>query len=251
MKKLLLASSALAFAGSAFAADVRMPTKAPVPVAAPFTWNGCYVGAHAGYGWGEKGFSDPGLGAGFAIAPLGATAEVDTQGWLAGGQLGCNMQGGSWVLGIEADYAWANIDGLALDPFFANKNGDPQILGAETRGLGSVTGRVGYAFDRFLVYGKGGAAWANDRYDAGLFFLGFAGITNFTATETRLGWTVGAGVEYAFWDRWSVKLEYNHYEFGDQRVNLFDPVGLAIVPTDIDQRIDTVKIGINYRFWSL
>ena len=155
------------------------------------------------------------------------------------------------MLGIEAEYAWANIDGLALDPFFANKNGDPQLLGAETRGLGSVTGRVGYAFDRFLVYGKGGAAWAHDQYSAGLFFLGFAGVTNFTASESRVGWTVGAGVEYAFWDRWSVKLEYNHYEFGDQRVNLFDPVGLAIVPTDIDQRIDTVKIGINYRFWSL
>jgi outer membrane immunogenic protein len=115
-------------------------------------------------------------------------------------------------------------------------------------------GRVGYAFDRFLVYGKGGAAWANDRYDAILFnqtavIFGVAPPIAFSASEDRFGWTVGAGVEYAFWDRWSVKLEYNHYEFGGRRVNLVSTAG-DILPLDIDQRIDTVKVGVNYRFWS-
>jgi outer membrane immunogenic protein len=262
MRKLLLASSALVFAGSAFAADMRMPVKAPPPVAAPFSWNGCYAGAQVGYGWGQKEFSDPQLGApdpifgfpAFTIAPVGTVLKDDTNGWLAGGQIGCNYQVGNWVFGVEGDYAWANIDGAIIDPFFANKNGDPQLLSAETRGLGSVTGRVGYAFDRFLVYGKGGAAWANDRYDAVLFNQGFvvfgvAPPVGFSASEDRLGWTIGAGVEYAFWDRWSVKVEYNHYEFGDRRVNLVSTAG-DILPLDIEQRIDTVKVGVNYRFWT-
>lgn len=262
MRMLLLASSALVCAGSAFAADMRMPTKAPSPVAAPFSWSGCYVGAQVGYGWGQKEFSDPQLGPVdpffgftiFTIAPPGTILQNDTNGWLAGGQLGCNYQVGNWVFGVEGDYAWANIDGTISDPFFANKNGDPQLLSAETRGLGAATGRVGYAFDRFLVYGKGGAAWAHDRYDAILFdqlvaFFGVAPPTLFTASETRFGWTVGAGIEYAFWDRWSVKVEYNHYEFGDRRVNLVSTAG-DILPLDIEQRIDTVKIGVNYRFWT-
>jgi outer membrane immunogenic protein len=251
MRKLLLTSSALVFAGSAFAADLRMPTKAPPAVAAPFSWTGCYVGAHAGYGWGQKQFSDPQLGGFFGIAPPGAVVEVDTDGWLAGGQIGCNYQTGSWVLGLEGEFSWADIDGFANDPFFASKNGDPQTLAAESQWLGSATGRIGYAFDRFLVYGKGGAAWVDDRYDANLFGFFAAAPTAFTAGETRFGWTLGAGIEYAFWDRWSVKVEYNHYEFGDRRVNLLDPVGGFIVPTDIEQRIDTVKLGVNYRFWSL
>jgi outer membrane immunogenic protein len=251
MRKLLLASSALVFAGSAFAADMRMPTKAPPPVAAPFSWTGCYIGAHAGYGWGQKEFSDPQLGGFFTIAPPGAVVDVDTDGWLAGGQVGCNYQTGSFVFGLEGEFSWANIDGFANDPFFIGKNGAPQTLAAQTEWIGSVTGRVGYAFDRFLVYGKGGAAWAHDQYDAALFFLGFfTPATNFTGSEDRFGWTVGGGIEYAFWDRWSLKLEYNHFEFGDRRVNLLDPVFGSIVPADIEQRVDTIKIGVNYRFWS-
>lgn len=252
MRKLLLASSALVFAGSAFAADMRMPVKAPPPAAIPFSWTGCYVGAHAGYGWGQKEFSDPQL-AGFffpGIAPPGAVVDVDTNGWLAGGQIGCNYQVGQFVFGVEGEMSWADIDGFALDPFFASKNGDPQTLAAKSEWLASATGRVGYAFDRFLVYGKGGAAWVHDRYDAALFGFLAATPTLFSASETRFGWTVGAGIEYAFWDRWSVKVEYNHYEFDDRRINLFDPVGGNIVPTDIEQRIDTVKVGVNYRFWS-
>ena len=200
MKKLLLASSALVFAGSAFAADMPV-TKAPLPVAVPFTWNGCYAGAHAGYGWGEKGFSDPGLGAGFAIAPLGATAEVDTQGWLAGGQIGCNMQGGNWVLGFEADVRLGQHRRVRPRPVFCQQeSATPSSSAPRRAALGSVTGRVGYAFDRFLVYGKGGAAWAHDQYNASLFFLALRRRHQFHRHRDRVGWTVGAGVEYAFWD---------------------------------------------------
>lgn len=259
MKKLLLASSALAFAGSAFAADLppRMAVKAPVVAAVPFTWTGCYLGAEGGYGWGTKDFSPAEAG---SFAPLGQTVRVKPQGGLAGGDIGCNYQfNGNWVVGIEGNYDWANIKDSAADPFFGGKNLF-NALSSKTDALASVTGRVGYAFDRVLFYGKGGGAWARDRYDiitipligqivGGPSFV-ITPARDFTNTETRFGWTLGVGAEWAFADSWSAKIEYDHYDFGNRRNNLFDPTGVGPVLADIKQRIDTVKVGINYRFWS-
>jgi len=203
MKKFLLASSALMVAGSAFAADIpaRMPLKAQISAPVPYSWTGCYIGAQVGYGWGTKDFSDAN---GF-FAPAATTVRDNVRGGLAGGQVGCNYQFASnWVVGIEGEYAWANIKGDAVaDPFFNGKN---QTFSSKTDALASVTGRVGYAFDRVLLYGKGGAAWAHDRYHILLpAFLGPA--LDFTGTETRLGWTLGAGLEWAFLDSWSAKIE--------------------------------------------
>jgi outer membrane immunogenic protein len=249
MKRLLLATSALVCAGPALAADIpaRMPVKAPVMVPAAYSWTGCYVGAHAGYGWGRKDFSDP---TGGNFAPPGAVVLDNTRGWLAGGQVGCNYQfSGSWLLGVEGEYAWANIKGDTVDPFFAGKNG-PNVLSAKTDGLASATGRVGFVWDRALFYAKGGAAWAHDRYNVFLAPGIFAPAVNASGTETRFGWTVGAGVEWAVINNWSVKLEYAHYEFGTRNINLVDPANPPPVPADIKQRIDTVKVGVNYRFWS-
>jgi len=160
MKKILLASSALVMAGSAFAADIRMPIKAQVAAPVPYSWTGCYIGAQVGYGWGNKNFSDP-TGTGFA--PAGSVTRDNIRGGLAGGQIGCNYQfAGNWVVGVEGEYAWANIKGDTLaDPFFSGKN---TAFSSKTDALASVTGRVGYAFDRVLLYAKGGAAWARDQY---------------------------------------------------------------------------------------
>jgi outer membrane immunogenic protein len=243
MKKLLLASSALAFAGSAFAADLqpapRMAVKAPVVAAVPFSWTGCYVGAEAGYGWGTKDFTDP-----FAVnfADVGQVVRTNVGGGLVGGQVGCNYQPASnWVLGIEGDIAWANITGSTVDPFFNAKN-----MSAKTDALAAVTGRVGYTWDRVMLYGKGGGAWARDRYDivSNLLFP-----LDYQASETRFGWTVGAGVEWAFSGNWSAKLEYDYYDFGNRRNNLVNPVA-GVIPADIRQRINVVKVGLNYNFWS-
>ena len=247
MKKILLASSALAFAGSAFAADLppRMSVKAPVVAAVPFSWTGCYVGAQAGYGWGNAGFSDP-TGAFFADPGVVLTAKP--RGALAGGQIGCNYQFASnWVLGIEGDYAWANLSGgNVADPFFDGKN-----FGSKTDALASVTGRIGYTWDRVLFYGRGGAAWAHDRYTMQTpSLIPQAPAINSFATETRSGWVAGAGFEWAFAEQWSAKFEYDHYDFGTQGIRLRSNPTSRGTQADVSQRIDTVKIGINYRFWS-
>jgi outer membrane immunogenic protein len=251
MKKFLLASSALMFAGPGLAADLpaRMSVKAPVVAAIPYTWTGCYVGAHAGYGWGRTDFGDT---LNNFIAPPATTARARTEGAVAGGQIGCNYQFASnWVVGIEGEYSWANIRGDVPpgDLFFAGKN-----LRSQTDALASVTGRIGYSWDRVLFYGKGGGAWANDRYNLHqpefpIPPFGTIPADDFTNRTGRVGWTLGVGAEWAFAENWSAKVEYNHYDFGSRSLNLTDPAGL-IFPTDVRQRIDTVKFGINYRFWS-
>jgi len=274
MKKLLLASTALIVGGQAFAADI--PAKAPrIAAAAPpaFSWTGCYLGAHVGAGKSRTEFSDPGttavplFGGGPSlqqnIAPLGSSISVTgSVGYLGGGQVGCDYQFASnWVIGLAGDFSWANIQGQGADPFFAGKNGGPLTLTSKTDALASATGRIGYAFDRVLFYGKGGAAWARDQYSAQNLanfngspcgpFLAFTPC-NPSGTATRWGWVAGAGIEWSFANNWSVFAEYDHYFFGSKTVQLSDVTVAAGTPTagnfNIKQDIDVVKVGINYRF---
>lgn len=248
LKKFLLASSAIiGFAAPASAADLplRMSVKAPVVAAVPFSWTGCYAGAHAGYGWGRENFEDP--NANFT-ANAGDSLGVRSEGALAGGQIGCNYQFAShWVVGLEGQYSWADIKGDSTGPdlIFGAKN-----LASKTDALASITGRLGYTFERVMLYGKGGGAWAQDRYNEHEpAFFTIPG-NDLSARVGRDGWTVGAGVEWAFADKWSAKIEYDHYDFGSRSLRLISPTNSAIVPTNVAQRIDTVTVGINYRFWT-
>ncbi len=137
--------------------------------------------------------------------------------------------------------------------------------------IATATGRLGYTFGRLgegMVYAKGGAAWARDRYQFnGQVLTSACGVVaivpvpqcalvnsfvtpfNFGASETRVGWTVGAGVEWAVWENWSVKLEYDYLDFGSRTVTFNDPL-LGAANISISQRISEVKLGVNYRFGS-
>jgi outer membrane immunogenic protein len=113
--------------------------------------------------------------------------------------------------------------------------------------LSSVTGRVGYAWGRFLAYARGGAAWERDKYSATTIVLG----TAYTADETRPGWTVGIGGEYAFTDFLSGFIEYGYYDFGNHRIS-FNPqiAGLPPAFVDVQETRSVVRAGLNFRFWS-
>src|SRR5436190_18107035 len=242
MKKFLLATSTLAaLGGQVFAADlpVRTPIKARVIASVPqFTWTGCYIGAHVGGGWAHKNFSDP---SGVRFAPLGQVIDVDPSGILGCGQIGCDYQfARNWAVGIDGDFSWADIRGETPDPFFGNKNID-----ARTHWLASATGRLGYTWDHWMLYGKGGAAWARDKYDTRNPLL-----YDFTGSEIGTGWIVGAGLEWAFWHKWSARLEFDHYDFSNRTVVLTDP-NLGSQVANIKQRVETVKLGLNYRFGSV
>jgi outer membrane immunogenic protein len=197
-----------------------------------FSWTGCYIGGNIGYGWG----------------PFPALRDREYQG---GGQVGCNYQfAPNWVIGIEGDGEAANIKGDVTDcvsftnPFSATVSGTAH---AQTDWIASVTGRLSWTSDRVMLYAKGGAAWAGDRYSADLPAFD----EHIETSVKRPGWTVGGGVEWAFWDNWSAKVEYDCYYFSTRNLTLPGTIlGVAdVVPgVNIKETIQTVKFGSNYRF---
>lgn len=121
---------------------------------------------------------------------------------------------------------------------------------AETAWIGTAVARLGYGWDRWLMYVKGGAAWAGDEYQATNSYWG-----NYTASETRDGWTLGAGLEWAFADHWSARLEYNFYDFGNRTLQFAYVPGtgtafglLPVSPENVKQQIQALTVGLNYRF---
>jgi outer membrane immunogenic protein len=112
--------------------------------------------------------------------------------------------------------------------------------------LATVTGRLGYAWDRVLLYAKGGVAFADEEHDFG-FFVDLLPVAS-TGEKTRTGWTVGGGVEVAFAGNWSFKAEYNFMDFGDKDVGFTNQFGDFVGSARIDQQIHVAKVGLNYRF---
>jgi len=217
---LAMSAAAMLAATAANAADLRpapvMPTKAPPPIVAPLPdWSGFYIGVNGGGGWGRS-WSD--LSGGF-----------NTSGGVAGGTVGYNAQLGNWVLGVEGDLDWSNIKGTSNVPACVG-------CGIENTWLGTARGRVGYAFGGFLPYVTGGLAVG----DVNATVPGFPGQTN-----TQIGWTAGAGAEYALTRNWSAKLEYLHVDLGR-----FDcGVNCGGTPTDnVNFHGNLVRGGINFRF---
>lgn len=214
MKKFLLASVAalgIVAAGAASAADLpsrKGPVEAPIYVPA-FTWTGFYVGANAGYAWGNvnaDGFANIG----------------DIDGFIGGGQVGYNYQMGQFVLGLEADIQGADLS-----------SGD-NLFGArvKTDYFGTVRARVGFAYDRFLPYITGGWAYGNVKTD----IVGFGSSDN---SHTG-GWAVGGGLEYAFTNNLIGGVEYLYVDLGEKRIfNTGTKVG-----TDFS----VVRARLSYKF---
>jgi outer membrane immunogenic protein len=227
---------------SAFAADLGVRPAPLQPVIPPFSWTSCYAGVHAGGGWGKKDVTDTvGIFSDPAIAGY-SSASVDVTGYMLGGQIGCNYQfAPTWVVGIEGAASGGNIS--KTENFFVPSNSDTASFRSTTDFLASITGRIGYAFDRWMVYGKGGVALVGDRYHAD----DVQGVYFFDASENRIGWTAGAGVEWAFTPEWSVKLEYDYYGFGTRSLLFIDTVTPnPNAPLNIHQTIQLVTLGVNF-----
>jgi len=228
------------FGGLAGAADLRVYQPA-APVIAYFSWTGCYIGGNVGGLFASRAWKDQIPGDPFFGTDFGS---YTTGGALAGVQGRCNYQLGGWVVGVQADYDWSNASAYNTPPsLFA-----PLFLTdrSQTKSLASVTGRVGYAWDRFLGYVKSGGAWERSTYS-----LLVAGQAVTSASETRGGWTVGIGGEYAFLDWLTGFIEYDYYRFGTNTNTFFCAAcGLAsvIAPFNITTEIHVVKGGLNYRF---
>lgn len=206
-----------------FAGAADMPVKAPYgkgplrSVVAYHNWTGFYLGANGGYGFGSSNWDSPAL-------------SLSPDGGLYGITAGYNLQIGSFVYGIEGDYDWSMIRGQAA-------------CGAatcETRNnwLATFRGRVGYAFDRWLPYITAGGVYGD--IEAINTNAGFG-----SASKNKLGWTVGAGLEYAFLGNWSAKIEYLYADLGS-----FDcgTACSATVPDNVSFKTNIVRAGLNYKF---
>jgi opacity protein-like surface antigen len=222
--------------------------KAPPPVVAAYNWTGFYAGAFTGAGFGNTDWSFPGLAVG---------ANPRNAGVLGGGTVGYNQQYGAWVVGGEADLAGTNAKGgMACVPNIFDTGQLPiQNCNNDLGWVATATAKVGYAWDRVMVYGKAGGAWADTKLDASCngdaFFpqggcipnTGVAGVQDAVATLHQFGWTVGAGFELALTPAWSAKAEYDYMNFGSSNVVLSDTT-----PVNFKQSFSEVKVGVNYHF---
>jgi len=224
MKKLLLASTFLcAMSGYSLAADAVVVEVPEVYVAPVFSWTGGYIGGQVGYLWGD----------GSASSAIFDDSDVEPDGWLGGVYVGYNYQfTNNVVLGIDADFAWTGADD---DSTIFLGGLEAGTLHSELDWEGAVRARLGYAVDRWLPYIAGGVAFG--KLDGQAFDLTGASIAS--DDETNTGWTIGAGLEYAFTDNVIGRAEYRYTDFGD-----FDFGG----DISTDMTTNDVRLGIAYKF---
>jgi opacity protein-like surface antigen len=260
VKRLLLASATAALFGApALAADLPRKALPPAPIPTASSWTGCYVGGHVGGGWARKDYSDP---SGFLLSDgsplLTDSLNQPISGFLGGAQAGCKYAfTPHWLVGAEGEFSAAHLvgtDQFTLHPIVAQPGFEvPATFRAKTDWLASATALLGYSSDRLLLYVKGGAAWARDKYAIATpsLFTGFTTLapTDFEGRETRTGWTAGAGIEYAFSNHLSAKLEYDFYGLGKSKVHFADQLSTSTGDLNIKQNIQAIKFGLNYYFW--
>jgi iron complex outermembrane receptor protein len=205
-------------------------TKAPAPLG--WNWTGLYLGLNGGYSFGGSDWTDRVTG--------GSTGNFGTSSFSFGGTIGANYQVGPWVLGAEADGDWSDANGFGTFTATSLCAG-----GCLTRNdwLATIRARLGYAFDRFVVYGTGGAALGDIR----------ANFSNDPATDTtKLGWTAGVGVEVAVAPNWTAKAEYLFVDLADgscaANCAIQNPNGPPLIPNiAIKFNESVVRLGLNYR----
>src|SRR5579863_3500181 len=234
MKRLLIAG-ALAFtaAGQALAADLPQPAPPPpqapaayIPTVAPvYNWGGIYFGANGGYGFGKsKQTSAKGT----------TTGTFGVTGFLVGPTIGANFQTDAFVFGVEGDFDGSWMQGSS-GPTVCSNGGTFAQCETKNSWLSTIRARVGYAADRVLFYGTAGGAFGNIEQGA-------KGAANSTfANSTKGGWTAGAGVEVAFADNWTARVEYLFVDL--QKATFSGPPA-----TTVTFNANIVRLGVDYKF---
>lgn len=214
----------IGFGATALAADMPSARKvAPVP--AVYNWSGFYAGVNAGYGWGKASGNAP------LVGPISLSAS--TSGALVGGQLGYNWQAGSTVFGLETDIDWADVKGSTSTSLCTGVT-----CTATNTWLGTTRGRIGGAFDRWMPYATGGLAYG------GIKATNVPAALVFNGTQTKVGWTAGAGVEAALSANWTAKAEYLYVDLGTSKFACTPACGTVAIKV----HENVVRGGINYRF---
>ena len=228
LRKLLTTTALICLAGgTALAAD--LPSEKGPPVYAPppppaFSWSGVYIGGQVGYGWGNSSapFTD--------TAPFPGLSQC---GVIGGVHIGYNYQVSQFVFGLEGDV------NARLEPVTAPSR-LAWAMACEKNIDASIRGRIGYAFDRVLIYATGGGAYGSfhTSYNDGVAFDSF--------NDGRVGWTVGGGLEYAIDNNWSVRAEYRYTDYG----HITDSPVFSDVDGFVSHHIrdNRVQAGFSYKF---
>jgi outer membrane immunogenic protein len=241
MKRIFIAGMlSLVAAASAFAADLppSPPPRAPVayvPVVVPvYNWGGIYFGVNGGWGFGKAKWTANAIG-GFP----GISSSVSDNGGIVGPTLGVNWQAGALVFGVEGDWDYSGIN-TGTTATICTFSGTCQT---GNNWLATLRGRVGYAVDRVLFYGTGGGVFGNAQTT-------FNGVQT---THTQAGWTAGLGVEVAFAQNWTAKVEYLYANLGTGNLNCSTLActtlsGAPAIPVSVGLTDNLIRAGVNYKF---
>lgn len=237
MKRILLATVALAALGSASALAADLPQrpvyKAPVMVAPPPTWTGCYIGGNIGGAFGNASVTDN---------ASGAEVSGNGSGFAGGGQIGCDYEFSSgFVIGMRDMF-----DGTSnkKSGTFATGPLAGDVANLNNQWFDTLTARLGYAVQPdWLLYFQGGGAWAQTSTN-----ITAAGLQIGQTSSTRTGWTIGGGIEWMFAPHWSTFLEGNYMDFGSASGSV-PTIGAGVVPITAKATESNVLVGVNYRFF--
>ena len=278
------ATKAIAFSAFAVVAATSMAsaadmapryTKAPPPVVEVWNWTGFFIGGNAGYSWGRSNtdvsYFNTVTGVPIVPPPGSITsAGFDMNGGIAGGQIGYNWQSSNWVFGLEADAQWSGEKGRGVFNCASTAIGGPCLPGltflpAGVTGtsltvdqslewFGTVRGRAGVLVTpRVLLYGTGGLAYGSIKTTGTLAGVNPNGgvVTSIgSSSDTRLGWTVGAGIEGKLNSNWSAKLEYLYMDLDSFRAGSFTLAPGSLISANVDShfRDHILRAGVNYTF---
>lgn len=241
MRSLISAIALLtATSGLALAADLPVYKSEPVfqQTAPLYNWTGFYLGAQAGYAFSDSSYSvstQPVVNGN----PIGGIS-FDNNGFLIGVHAGYNYQVNNFVFGLEGDIEFADLE----DGGSAASNLGTVNYQTDYNYLASITGRVGVAFDQALIYVKGGVAFADIDYSLNIPAVN----GTWSTSDTRTGYVIGAGLQYAYDNNWSTRIEYTYTDFGDETVSA-PVVGTAVQGiSNVEDEVHAIKAGISYRF---
>ena len=241
---LVAATAAISFGISQAAYAADMPIKAPVYTKAPppvvaYNWSGIYFGGQAGGAWSDTTVTNV-QGTHF-FNFVGDSRSISDSAFLGGAFLGAQWQINSIVVGIEGGAAWGKLSDTVHAPGpFALDN-----YKAEIKDLYSITGRIGFAADRFLIYAKGGWATAkvSTQSDEVPAFQHFG-----NSSERHNGYVIGAGIDYAFWNNLIAGIEYDYYDLRTKTHTGVDSINFSPYVVDVHPKVQTVMGRLSYKF---
>lgn len=230
---------------AASAADLKpapVYTKAPVMAPPPFSWTGFYIGGNIGGAWAHDNFTDSLFGLGFN--------DGNNNGvFIAGGQVGGNYQINNFVIGVEGTVDWASNNNNATGVVVPGLGGSTVQITSNDTWIATLAGQLGVAYDRLLFYAKGGGAWiGNSGFTATNLATG-ASITG-SNSNTINGWLIGAGLEWAFANTWTLKAEYDFIGLNGRTFTV--PAGSPFLAGDTftssGNNIQMATVGVNFLF---